>query len=65
MAVFAQVEEVLEAGVAAAVAVGRPFLANPDLAERWRAGADLNEPNPDTFYGGGAEGYPDYPALAG
>ena len=33
--------------------------------QRWQTGADLNEPNPDTFYGGGAEGYTDYPSLAG
>ncbi|HEX5331342.1 MAG TPA: alkene reductase, partial [Cellulomonas sp.] len=45
------------------VAVGREFLANPDLEVRWRAGAPLNEPNPATFYGGGAVGYTDYPAL--
>lgn len=57
------VERLLATGLADAVVVGRPFLANPDLAERWRAGADLNEPNPDTFYGGGAEGYTDYPTL--
>ena len=50
-------------GLADAVAVGRPFLANPDLPARWRTGAELNEPNPDTFYGGGAEGYTDYPFL--
>jgi 2,4-dienoyl-CoA reductase-like NADH-dependent reductase (Old Yellow Enzyme family) len=62
---LADVEEILDAGLADLVAVGRPFLANPDLAERWRTGADLNEPNPSTFYGGGAEGYTDYPALAG
>jgi len=43
--------------------VGRPFLANPDLPKRWREGIELNEPNPDTFYGGGAEGYTDYPAA--
>ena len=42
---------------------GRPFLANPDLAERWRTGAELNEPDQATFYGGGAEGYTDYPTL--
>ena len=47
------------------VAVGREYLANPDLAERWRTGADLNEPDAATFYGGGAEGYTDYPSLAG
>ena len=42
----------------------REFLANPDLDVRWRAGAPLNEPNPSTFYGGGALGYTDYPTLA-
>jgi len=57
------IEELLGTGLADAVVVGRPFLANPDLAERWRAGAELNAPNPDTFYGGGAEGYTDYPTL--
>jgi N-ethylmaleimide reductase len=57
------VEQLLETGLADAVVVGRQFLANPDLAERWRAGAELNAPNPDTFYGGGAEGYTDYPTL--
>ena len=43
--------------------MGREFLANPDLVRRWREGAPLNEPNPQTFYGGGAEGYTDYPTL--
>jgi N-ethylmaleimide reductase len=57
------VEQLLASGLADAVVVGRQFLANPDLAERWRAGAELNAPNPDTFYGGGAEGYTDYPTL--
>ena len=57
------VEKLLETGLADAVVVGRPFLANPDLADRWRAGRELNAPNPDTFYGGGAEGYTDYPTL--
>ncbi len=58
-------QAVLDDDLADAVAVGRLFLANPDLPQRWQTGADLNEPNPDTFYGGGAEGYTDYPALAG
>ena len=58
------VQRILATGVADAVAVGRPFLANPDLPQRWRLGTTLNEPNPRTFYGGGAEGYTDYPALA-
>lgn len=57
------VEQLLATGLADAVVVGRQFLANPDLAERWRAGAELNAPDPDTFYGGGAEGYTDYPTL--
>ncbi len=51
-------------GSADLVSVGRLFIANPDLVTRWQRGSDLNEPNPDTFYGGGAEGYTDYPALA-
>ncbi|MEX2465429.1 MAG: alkene reductase [Gemmatimonadota bacterium] len=54
---------VIEAGRADAIAFGRAFLANPDLPRRIREAAELNEPDPDTFYGGGAEGYVDYPAL--
>lgn len=50
-------------GVADAVTVGRPFLANPDLVRRWTLGAALNEPDQATFYGGGAPGYTDYPTL--
>lgn len=53
----------LDSGVADAIAFGRPFLANPDLPERLRTGAELNAPNPATFYTQGAEGYTDYPAL--
>lgn len=45
------------------VAFGVPFIANPDLPERYKLGAELNEADPDTFYGGGAEGYTDYPSL--
>ncbi|GAA4377711.1 alkene reductase [Paeniglutamicibacter cryotolerans] len=44
-----------------AVVVGRPVLANPDLARRWREGLPLNEPDQATFYTGGATGYTDYP----
>jgi len=55
--------EVLKAGLADLVAFGQLYLANPDLAERFRHRGPLNTPNPDTFYGGGAEGYIDYPAL--
>ncbi|MAF05496.1 MULTISPECIES: alkene reductase [Herbaspirillum] len=45
------------------VAFGRPWIANPDLVERFKAGAPLAEINQATLYGGGAEGYTDYPTL--
>ncbi|MEO8022137.1 alkene reductase [Polaromonas sp.] len=46
------------------VAFGKPYIANPDLVRRLREGAPLNTPDKATFYGGGAKGYTDYPALA-
>ena len=46
------------------VAFGKPYLANPDLVTRLAEDAALNEPNADTFYTPGAEGYTDYPTLA-
>jgi N-ethylmaleimide reductase len=46
------------------VAFGKLFIANPDLVERLRDNAPLNTPDKSTFYGGGAEGYTDYPMLA-
>lgn len=52
----------LEAG-ATAVAFGVPYIANPDLLERFRRNAPLNAPDTSTFYGGGERGYTDYPAL--
>ena len=57
-------EEALRSGHADAVAYGRAFLANPDLPRRLQLGAALNEPDPKTFYGGGAAGYTSYPALS-
>ncbi len=60
----AEARELIDSDLAELVAVGRLFLANPDLPLRWRTDAPLNKPNPRTFYGGGAEGYTDYPALA-
>ena len=45
------------------VAFGRAYIANPDLVERLRRNAPLNEPDRNTFYGGGAKGYTDYPTL--
>jgi N-ethylmaleimide reductase len=50
-------------GHADAVVVGRPAIANPDLARRWREGLPLNEPDQSTFYGEGAKGYTDYPVY--
>ncbi len=46
------------------IAFGRPYIANPDLVRRLREDAPLNTPDKTTFYGGGARGYTDYPALA-
>jgi N-ethylmaleimide reductase len=46
------------------IAIGKPFIANPDLVARWKAGAELNKPDFDTFYTPGAKGYTDYPTLA-
>ena len=54
----------LDEDLADAVVVGRPALANPDLARRWQEGADLNAPDYSTFYTDGAAGYTDYPELA-
>ncbi len=50
-------------GEADAIAYGVPFIANPDLVERFKGGAVLNKPDPDTFYSEGPQGYTDYPAL--
>ncbi len=55
--------QAINEGWADAVAFGKAFLANPDLPERLRTGAALNDPIPATFYARGAEGYVDYPAL--
>lgn len=54
----------VESGHADAVCYGRIYIANPDLYERLKIDAELNEPNPDTFYGGGREGYTDYPFMS-
>ncbi len=60
----AQAEAVIAAGEADAVGFGKLWIANPDLVERFRTGAPLNQPNPETFYTHGPEGYVDYPVLA-
>ncbi len=55
--------QVLAAGEADAVAFGVPFLANPDLPERFRLKAPLNQPDQSTFYASGPKGYIDYPLM--
>ena len=50
-------------GRAHAIAFGRPFIANPDLPERLRQQAPLNQPDQETFYGGDHHGYTGYPFL--
>ena len=55
--------EAVATGAADMVAFGRPFIANPDLVERLRHEEPLAAFKPETLYGGGAEGYTDYPAL--
>lgn len=64
----ARPEADLESGKADLIAIGRPFIANPDLVERLETGAELAQPNPATFYAPGVtgfeEGYVDYPTLA-
>jgi len=51
------------AGAADLVAIGRPFISNPDLVQRLRLDAPLARLNSKTLYGGGAAGYTDYPTL--
>jgi N-ethylmaleimide reductase len=54
---------IIEAGDADFVAFGRHFVSNPDLPERVRLGKPLARYDRDTFYGGDARGYIDYPAF--
>jgi N-ethylmaleimide reductase len=55
--------DAVASGRADAVAIGRPFIANPDLVERLRDNLPWATPQKETFYGGGAEGYTDYPTV--
>ncbi|WP_438864297.1 alkene reductase [Neptunicella sp.] len=57
-------EQLLADGTADAIAFGKAYIANPDLAERLRVNAPLNELDASTMYGSGPKGYTDYPALA-
>ncbi len=56
-------QHTLDANEADAVAWGQLFIANPDLPERFKLGASLNQPDPSTFYSAGPTGYVDYPSL--
>ena len=60
---LALAREVVATGGADLIAFGRAFISNPDLVERLRRGAPLNELDRATLYGGGAAGYTDYPTL--
>ena len=53
----------IASGHADVIAYGVPFIANPDLVERYKINAPLNAPKPDLFYGGDEKGYTDYPFL--
>ena len=53
----------IKTGLADSIAFGRPYIANPDLTERFLACAALNEVNWPTVYASGPNGYIDYPAL--
>jgi len=61
---FASAQAALAAGQADAIAFGRLLLANPDLVERFRRGAPLNQPDYSKLYVGEEKGYTDYPAQA-
>ncbi len=58
-------QPLLDAGLIDAVAMGRPFIANPDLPARLQKNYPLNPGRMELYYGGGAEGYTDYPSMQG
>jgi len=57
--------DLLERRLADAVAFGVPFIANPDLVDRFAHGHPLADGNRETYYAGGVEGYTDYPTVSG
>lgn len=66
---YQKAQQYVQSGTADAVAFGQLFIANPDLPTRFKRLAErretsFNPPDYSTFYGGGARGYTDYPALA-
>jgi N-ethylmaleimide reductase len=60
---LALANQMVDSGAADMIAFGKLFISNPDLVERLKAGAPLNDFDKATFYGGGAKGYTDYPTL--
>lgn len=62
---FEEASAAVAGGELSAVSFGRSFIANPDLAERWRRGFPLAKFDPATLYSPGAQGYTNYPALEG
>ena len=60
---LARAQQAIAAGAADMVSFGALYIANPDLVERFKTGAALNVPDPETFYGGDEHGYTDYPFL--
>ncbi|GAB3277954.1 alkene reductase [Parahaliea aestuarii] len=61
---FEEGQAVVSSGAAAAVSYGRPFIANPDLVERWRRGIELAEFDLSSLYSPGPEGYTSYPSAS-
>ena len=55
-------EQLLTENLIDLAAFGRPFISNPNLVEKMQRELALNEPIRETFYGGGVQGYLDYPA---
>ena len=60
---FEKATQAIKKGTADLVSFGVPFISNPDLVERFKAGAELTAADQATFYGGDEKGYTDYPFL--
>jgi len=60
----ATAETLVNKGAVDAVAFGKDFIATPDLVERFKIGAPLNQLDTETMYGSGPKGYTDYPAMS-
>lgn len=58
-------QRLVDAGLIDLAGFGQPFISNPDLVRRLREGLALTEPDRDTYYGGDAHGYTDYPLADG